>query len=123
MGLDTTHDCWHGAYSAFHRWRAKLCEVAGLGKIEERNGFGGNKPWPESDPLVTLLYHSDCDGEIESKDCGPLADALEKLLPALDRSEGGGGHIDRDGGYAECARRFIRGLRAAADAGESVGFH
>lgn len=21
MGLDTSHDCWHGAYSAFTRWR------------------------------------------------------------------------------------------------------
>src|SRR5437016_2133419 len=30
MGLDTTHDCWHGAYSAFMRWRTKLAEVAGL---------------------------------------------------------------------------------------------
>lgn len=29
MGLDTTHGCWHGAYSAFSRWRDKLAEVAG----------------------------------------------------------------------------------------------
>jgi hypothetical protein len=29
MGLDTSHDCWHGAYSAFTRWRNKLAEVAG----------------------------------------------------------------------------------------------
>lgn len=21
MGLDTTHGAWHGAYSAFYRWR------------------------------------------------------------------------------------------------------
>lgn len=30
MGLDTTHGCWHGAYSAFSRWRMKLAEVAGV---------------------------------------------------------------------------------------------
>lgn len=30
MGLDTTHGCWHGAYSAFMRWREKLAEVAGI---------------------------------------------------------------------------------------------
>lgn len=30
MGLDTTHNCFHGAYSAFMRWREKLAEVAGI---------------------------------------------------------------------------------------------
>ena len=30
MGLATSHDCWHGAYSAFHRWRLKLAEIAGI---------------------------------------------------------------------------------------------
>jgi hypothetical protein len=29
MGLDTSHDCWHGAYSAFMRWRSELCRAAG----------------------------------------------------------------------------------------------
>ena len=39
MGLDTTHDCWHGAYSAFMRWRKKLAEVAGLPPLELMEGF------------------------------------------------------------------------------------
>lgn len=30
MGLDTSHDCWHGAYSAFMRWRRRLAQVAGI---------------------------------------------------------------------------------------------
>lgn len=30
MGLDTTHDCWHGAYSAFGRWREGLAKAAGI---------------------------------------------------------------------------------------------
>jgi hypothetical protein len=34
MGLDTTHDCWHGAYSAFMRWRRKLAEVAGYPPLD-----------------------------------------------------------------------------------------
>jgi len=29
MGLDTSHECWHGAYSAFTRWRHELATVAG----------------------------------------------------------------------------------------------
>ncbi len=24
MGLDTSHDCWHGPYSQFMRWRTWL---------------------------------------------------------------------------------------------------
>lgn len=30
MGLDTTHGCWHGAYSAFGRWREGLAFAAGI---------------------------------------------------------------------------------------------
>lgn len=30
MGLDTTHDCWSGPYSQFHRWRIWLAEQIGL---------------------------------------------------------------------------------------------
>lgn len=30
MGLDTTHDCWHGSYTAFNRWRHKIAELAGI---------------------------------------------------------------------------------------------
>lgn len=120
MGLDTSHDCWHGAYSAFGRWRAKVCEVAGHGKLDDRAGFGGAIPWPTDDPLVKLLYHSDCDGEIAWEDCAAIADRLEELLPALKRAGDGGGHI---GDYAESAGRFIAGLRLAASRKENVDFH
>lgn len=40
MGLDTTHDCWHGAYSAFKRWREKLAEVVGI-PLPLMEGFYG----------------------------------------------------------------------------------
>ena len=120
MGLDTSHDCWHGSYGSFNRWRTKLCEVAGYGALDERIGFGGEKPWPDNDPLVILLHHSDCDGEIEAKDCAPIADRLESLIPALRIAGDGGGHI---GDYAEKTEAFIAGLRAASEAKESVVFH
>jgi hypothetical protein len=29
MGLDTSHDAWHGAYSAFTRWRNTVAAAAG----------------------------------------------------------------------------------------------
>lgn len=39
MGLDTTHDAWHGAYSAFMRWREKVAELAGLPPLQLMEGF------------------------------------------------------------------------------------
>lgn len=120
MGLDTSHDCWHGAYSAFSRFRRKIAEVAGYGPMDDYRGFGGDKEWPDNDPLVGLLDHSDCDGSIPAKDCSAIADRLESLLPALERAGDGGGHV---GLYSDAAKQFIKGLRKAAKANEDVEFH
>lgn len=40
MGLDTSHDCWHGAYSAFHTWRCAVARAAGF-DLERMEGFHG----------------------------------------------------------------------------------
>lgn len=145
MGLDTSHNCWHGAYSAFSRWRNKLAEVAGYSffKAGETpiyetacldwgaiNAILGDDllsgTWPRvpvrpdgtPDALIVLLAHSDCEGEIQADMCAPLADRLEQLLPLLDGD--GGGHI---GNYREKTQQFINGLREAASKGEAVDFH
>lgn len=102
------------------RWREKLSEVAGYGDLRQREGFGGNVAWPNGDPLVVLLSHSDCDGEIAAADCGPIADRLEQLMPALRVAGEAGGHI---GNFADKTQQFIKGLRAAAAANEPVDFH
>ncbi len=39
MGLDTTHDAWSGAYSAFHRWRSEVARLKGLPPLELMQGF------------------------------------------------------------------------------------
>lgn len=162
MGLDTTHDCWHGAYTAFHRWRCKLAEVAGLPPLDLMEGFyqpldsesvapptlyhGPNTYEPESymgfgsgrtymsklddllpikweclkpNPLHELLCHSDCDGEIPADRCGPIANALEELIPLLPDGDAVG-HI---GNWREKTQAFVGGLRRAAAANENVKFH
>lgn len=149
MGLDTSHDCWHGAYSAFMRWRMELAEVAGLPPLELMEGFydpssGMNalyfgelpSPWKEKherligrlpikwdclkpSALHELLYHSDYDGEIPAERCSAIADALEELLPKLP-NEDAGGHI---GNWRDKTAQFIRGLREAASKNEPVLFH
>lgn len=38
MGLDTSHNCWHGPYSAFARWRNDIARV--IGWAEEPRAIG-----------------------------------------------------------------------------------
>jgi hypothetical protein len=165
MGLDTSHDCWHGAYSAFMRWRQALARAAKFPPLILMQGFyapNGHRGLPTDalawlapadggpacgdyrgpmihhwitsfadelpiswepfgdDPLVALLHHSDCEGSLPAAICGPLADRLEGLLPALDAMGDGWGHLEHVG---DKTRTFIAGLRAASAAGEAVEFH
>jgi len=155
MGLDCTHDCWHGSYSAFNRWRDKLAEVAGYtfspcgdpfethgmkvialsrlqpdldwGNIEKTIGRDLLGKWPQipvrpdgtPDPLIILLAHPDCEGELQWEFLDDLANRLEDLLPELEGLDGGG-HV---GNYSKTTQRFIDGLRHASEARENVGFH
>jgi hypothetical protein len=156
MGLDCSHDAWHGAYSAFMRWREKLAEVAGLPPLRLMEGFyatigceveiptlfhgaytgksardGGSPRLNKLDeqlpirwgclkpsPLHELLHHSDCDGEIAPDRCGPIADALEALIPLLPSLDDEG-HIEN---WRDKTAAFVAGLRAAAAANEPLRF-
>lgn len=153
MGLDISHNTWHGAYSAFTRWREKIAEIAGLPPLELMEGFYFEdkfhnpfslldfafpkedslemsalrrirKKLPikweslKPDPLYELLYHSDCDGEINYGACGKIASRLEQLLPLLPDDEGGG-HI---GNWKEKTQQFIKGLRLAHSKKEKLIF-
>lgn len=116
MGLDTTHDCWHGSYSTFAAWRAAVAKAAGYPPLLAMEGFGGERSWAsfKNDALTTLLNHSDCDGKISHKKCLPLAIRLEELIPIIAKQE--------DWWMADATKRFAAGLRDAHDAGEDVEF-
>ena len=129
MGLDTTHDCWHGGYGTFGLWRARLAEVAGLPPLELMEGFydpdnslnrrpGLPIKWAclKPDPLYILLDHSDCDGVIKASDCAAIAARLDELAPLMDNDS------SRLSMQAK-TRQFAAGLRAAAAANENVEFH
>ena len=152
MGLDTTHDCWHGPYSAFMRWRRAVAQAAGLPPLELMEGFfeRGDYRDPIRDyaatcpelaehlyaslpirwealrpnPLHALLSHSDCDGSISAAECGPMADALEAVLPGLAEIAIRDPSIHRAtyDGIRAATERFIAGLRRASAAGEYVEF-
>lgn len=144
MGLDTSHGCWHGAYSAFTRWRNQIAVTAGYGLmpptpeeiaagamlsarypmiewsgIVEQN-FAGEWDRTPPDPLIVLFAHSDCDGVIHPQQAGPLADRLEELLPELAKLDDAPGHV---GNWVAKTQTFIDGLRLAEKLGEDVDFH
>ena len=117
MGLDTTHDCWHGPYSMFMRWREQLHRyytapdpTRSLVQAWDAGDYAD-----QSIPINVLMNHSDCDGIIEANMCEPLADALQEIVDKMPER----------GVYDEArpaTLRFIAGLRKAAKAGEDVEF-
>jgi len=131
MGLDTTHDCWHGAYYAFNRFRNELAKAAGYELVETEIGEHADLPWerfelknyegewdtPPDDPLLILLVHSDCEYRIPAEYCEHIANRIERLIPLLPLE--GVGHLAHP---QEKATQFVEGLRRAAAAGEDVEF-
>jgi len=151
MGLDTTHDCWSGAYSAFHRWREMLAEVAGLPPLELMDGFYVHLN--EQGGLPTL-YHGigtrSCENlqRLDSRlpirwdalkpdplhillshsDCdGEInwkdAEAIADRLDVLSKKMPAGDGGGHIGNWRDKTEQFAKGLRIAAKAKENVEFH
>lgn len=115
MGLDTTHNCFHGSYSSFDRWREDLHNMVCPERYMPLDRAWGDGYYDDQTiPINVLMDHSDCEGSIPSAMCGPLADTLEDLL----RSHGAPSVW-----FTAITLRFIEGLRLAASLGEDVEFH
>ena len=133
MGLDCSHDAFHGAYSAFNRFRQAICAAMdGSHPPHDENHedlsaerwYWGPGYDPDTHPgLYVLLCHSDCDGSISPAHCILIADELEALLPAIAKTDGyGGGHIEAAGGIIAVTQKFIDGCRWAVREWEDLEF-
>lgn len=136
MGLDTTHNCWHGSYTGFSHWRNmvaatidwKISTDGHYGipedRIPDQQPMGG---YPNSvylgiwsndpaDVIDVLMVHSDCEGIIPHRFTLPLA---QRLLQVADRMI----EDEVDQWYIDAARDFASGLMRAHRANEDVEFH
>lgn len=139
MGLDCSHDAFHGAYGSFNRFRQAVCYVIGGSypphnkdnlllwnsdiPPDENQWYWGYGYSVDTHPgLHLFLCHSDCDGEISPEDCIKVAQELEILIPRLKDLGMGHGHIESQGGYAAVCQKFVDGCKEAAKLGEPLVF-
>jgi hypothetical protein len=146
MGLDVSHDCWHGSYGSFNIFRVEIAKAVGI-PLELMEGFYESSridrlitskstlsdaeyiemyvtrwlpiKWEilKPDPLHILLNHSDCDGTIEIDDQIFIAERLEAIADLLP-----GGDSQYRWNMQEKAKQFALGLRDAHMCNEVVEF-
>lgn len=153
MGLDTSHDCWHGAYGAFNRWREQLAQAAGLPPLGLMEGFFN--PLKDGNTGLPSLYHQKIGNEYSSNlirldEQLPIKwealkpDALHELLnhsdcdgeipwtscgPIAHRLEEILPNMPKGeagghiGNWRDKTQQFIDGLRKAEKRKETVNFH
>lgn len=86
-------------------------------------GFGGGKSWDGLvDPIVPLLYQSDCDGILTPEECATIAPRLRELVENWSdhwTMEHGKQIINYD---KENALKLAMGMEKAAASNENLEF-
>lgn len=112
MGIDFTHCDARWSYGGFDRARTRLAKEFDI-VLQEMVGFGGNVPWDHSrSPVMYLLDHSDCDGNLSPEQCREIAPALRAAVASWP-----------DDDYDK--KTFLEladGMEEAADFGEALEF-
>ena len=105
MGLIITNNSFQGHYSDYGNFRRHLSTLVGIGDLSDYSGFGGEKQFPSTDdePLVLLIDHSDCDGDLSAEECGKVAKRLTEILDLID-----------DSYFTEVAKKMISGFSDAS---------
>lgn len=93
MGLDFSKGEAHFSYHGFMVFRQKLAEEIGIRDLKLWWETPGHASIMERDPIVHLLDHSDCDGELSAEQCEGIAPRLRQLVSnwpdySFDKAEG-----------------------------------
>ena len=115
MGIDFSHCEVRWGYIGFHHFRKKLASVIGI-ELDLMPGFDSDSklewPDPEEEPLVYLLNHSDCDGDLTPEQCAVVAPRLKELVKQFPNDDS-----DREKGLD-----LSEGMALAAESGELFEF-
>ena len=90
MGLDTSHNAWHGPYSSFNnfrRWLAEKIEINLNDYIGYRNESATKKLTSIDHKLMPLFNHSDCEGILTPDECKQIAEGIEEVLKNMSKEE------------------------------------
>jgi hypothetical protein len=117
MGIDFTFCNAHWSYSGFHIFRTRVAEAIGIENLDKMENFeewdGKSNLWSSVDsPLVHLLNHSDCDGELSVEQCRVIIPALVAVMRSWQED-------DRDRIEGE---RLVEGMQSAVDNNEPLTF-
>jgi len=84
MGVDFSHGDARWSYSGFQAFRRRLAAEIGIESLTAMEGYDGDEPWTpyESDVIVKLLNHSDCDGDLPPEHLPAIAARLRELVSA-----------------------------------------
>ncbi len=119
MGLDTTHNAWHGPYSKFNRFRYSLANQIKI-NLYNYDGYGesGEKELNSIDhDIMPLLMHSDCDGEFSIEECKRITNGLNQILDNFYND------ITADFDFKEKVVQFRDGCLLAIQNNEVIVFH
>ncbi len=119
MGLDTSHNCWHGSYSSFNRFRFSLAKQIGL-DLSDYIGYGdkGTKYLESIEhDIMPLLNHSDCDGKLTVKEARRIAKGLQNIIDNFNDK------IEADYNFKELIMQFRDGCLLAVSKRQIIDFH
>lgn len=119
MGLDTSHNCWHGPYSSFNRFRYSLGHQIGI-DLDDYAGYGktGVKDLTKIEhELMPLFNHSDCDGILTVEESKQIVIGLNKVLENFNDK------IEADYNFKENIIEFRDGCLDAIERNEEIDFH
>jgi hypothetical protein len=119
MGLDTSHNCWHGPYSSFNRFRYSLGYQIGI-NLDDYLGYGGKgtKDLKEiNHDLMCLFNHSDCEGRLTIKECKSIVRGLNSVLDNFNEN------LDFDFNFKSKIIQFRDGCLDAISKRQMVKFH
>lgn len=127
MGVQFSHCKASWSYSGFNEFRRRLAAVIGI-DLWAMSGF--NLEWdchvrgqigaPKAiswdgftDPIIPLLNHSDCEGELSHEDCKAIAPRLREIIK----------HWPTHDYDTQMALQLAEGMESAVKLGQALEFH